>query len=520
MALSKAAAGGCVLDRAVPGPASAGLRWGSRVMCAGEDDAKQFTYADLREHASRSDAWIAVHGKVYDVTTFARRHPGGEIIYQGLGIDATILFEAHHNMVGNRKGLEQVLAKHHIGHLAGYKPVAKFDSPFATAVLERVRSYVDKRTAEAWWIGRRWDALSTLSGCVFFAVFSLLAWRIFATAWLPYYAALGVFMSAGHVLGHAANHYSLSEYSAVNGAVSCICTNLWGLRETHWTFSHLISHHCYNYAERDYMIEQHVPTRYFRTRPEEPWKPAYRYQHWVYVLSPAMAFVMGAMRWDCAPWCVAAPVLVPLLKALGALRSGESTVAAPQFTASGSTHAASELRPDEAGVGMNKKFVVRESAGQALLSLAIANCLFMPMFLVVGRREGWLYAFLAQSLLFGMQSATVIKSLLVQHLSEEIVLKTEMTAEDDWYAMQCEASTSVRGPFLRRFMSYGIDYQTEHHMFPCMSPQLLHEVAPIVQATAEEFGVLYHAFPNLSAAQRSVFQRFKNLSVKPADLVQ
>jgi cytochrome b involved in lipid metabolism len=37
---------------------------------------KIFTYADLREHRTSTSAWMAVHGKVYDVTSFISRHPG------------------------------------------------------------------------------------------------------------------------------------------------------------------------------------------------------------------------------------------------------------------------------------------------------------------------------------------------------------------------------------------------------------------------------------------------------------
>lgn len=135
---------------------------------------------------------------------------------------------------------------------------------------------------------------------------------------MVYASLLSLVMAIGHLAGHAGNHHSLSEYSFVNKAISKFCTNTWGLREQYWTFSHLISHHCYNYADRDYMLEQHVPTRYFRIRPEDPYRPLHKYQHYFYMFSPAMAFVIGALRWDCAPWCFVAPVAVPMLTKLGA----------------------------------------------------------------------------------------------------------------------------------------------------------------------------------------------------------
>lgn len=69
---------------------------------------------------------------------------------------------------------------------------------------------------------------------------------------------LSMIMAIGHLAGHAGNHWSLSSGDFVNKYTSLLCTCLWGLREKYWEFSHLISHHCYNYTERDYIMEQHV----------------------------------------------------------------------------------------------------------------------------------------------------------------------------------------------------------------------------------------------------------------------
>ena len=40
--------------------------------------------------------WIIVKGKVYDVTDFAVKHPGGRVIYTYGGKDATDVFTAFH----------------------------------------------------------------------------------------------------------------------------------------------------------------------------------------------------------------------------------------------------------------------------------------------------------------------------------------------------------------------------------------------------------------------------------------
>lgn len=39
---------------------------------------KQFTWEELGKHNVRTDCWLAVRGKVYDVTSWIEKHPGGE----------------------------------------------------------------------------------------------------------------------------------------------------------------------------------------------------------------------------------------------------------------------------------------------------------------------------------------------------------------------------------------------------------------------------------------------------------
>ncbi len=50
------------------------------------------TLQELSKHNSRNDCWMAINGKVYDVTSFIEEHPGGEAILQGCGKDATNLY--------------------------------------------------------------------------------------------------------------------------------------------------------------------------------------------------------------------------------------------------------------------------------------------------------------------------------------------------------------------------------------------------------------------------------------------
>jgi cytochrome b involved in lipid metabolism len=49
---------------------------------------------ELGAHASRGDCWTAIHGKVYDVTSFLDQHPGGaKVMLKYAGIDSSQAFD-------------------------------------------------------------------------------------------------------------------------------------------------------------------------------------------------------------------------------------------------------------------------------------------------------------------------------------------------------------------------------------------------------------------------------------------
>ena len=57
------------------------------------------TLEELAKHKTFDDAWIGFNGKVYDMTFYLGKHPGGDIIKAGFGKDATKLFNKYHQWV-------------------------------------------------------------------------------------------------------------------------------------------------------------------------------------------------------------------------------------------------------------------------------------------------------------------------------------------------------------------------------------------------------------------------------------
>jgi cytochrome-b5 reductase len=85
------------------------------------------TVEELKKHNTKDDCWIAIRGKVYNITKYLDYHPGGvpELI-RGAGIDGTKLFDEYHPWVN----IEQLLAKCYIGPLKS--PTLDFN-PFELA---------------------------------------------------------------------------------------------------------------------------------------------------------------------------------------------------------------------------------------------------------------------------------------------------------------------------------------------------------------------------------------------------
>eukprot|EP00475_Leptophrys_vorax_P031589 TRINITY_DN4788_c0_g1_i1.p1 TRINITY_DN4788_c0_g1~~TRINITY_DN4788_c0_g1_i1.p1 ORF type:complete len:455 (+),score=33.60 TRINITY_DN4788_c0_g1_i1:94-1458(+) len=81
-----------------------------RVAAGGK--TKQYTLEEVSKHNRRGDAWVVVNNKVYDVSTFAERHPGGRVIFSVAGRNATDVFAAFH-----KPTTRAFLAQFHIGDL-------------------------------------------------------------------------------------------------------------------------------------------------------------------------------------------------------------------------------------------------------------------------------------------------------------------------------------------------------------------------------------------------------------------
>lgn len=57
---------------------------------ANTDDLRQYTWNEIGQHASKTDRWLVIDKRVYDITRWTK-HPGGQnVLKHYAGQDATV----------------------------------------------------------------------------------------------------------------------------------------------------------------------------------------------------------------------------------------------------------------------------------------------------------------------------------------------------------------------------------------------------------------------------------------------
>ncbi|KAM9377423.1 LOW QUALITY PROTEIN: acyl-CoA 6-desaturase [Pholidichthys leucotaenia] len=102
-----------------------------------------YTWEEVQGHCSRSDQWLVIDRKVYNITQWAKRHPGGfRVISHYAGEDATEAFTAFHP---DQKFVHKFLKPLLIGELAATEPSQDRDKNAAIIQdFKTLRAQVEK----------------------------------------------------------------------------------------------------------------------------------------------------------------------------------------------------------------------------------------------------------------------------------------------------------------------------------------------------------------------------------------
>ena len=81
------------------------------------DGVKTYTLAEVSTHAVEGNCWTVVRGKVFDISSFTSKHPGGSGILKGCGIDSTQVFEKRANGTPHPEKAWEALQQYYLGDL-------------------------------------------------------------------------------------------------------------------------------------------------------------------------------------------------------------------------------------------------------------------------------------------------------------------------------------------------------------------------------------------------------------------
>jgi linoleoyl-CoA desaturase len=274
---------------------------------------------------------------------------------------------------------------------------------------------------------------------------------------------------------HDANHGGYSAKPWVNNLLG-LSLNMIGGNAFNWKLQHNVLHHTFtNVHEVD---EDISPRGVLRMAPESEWKPIHRFQHWyAWLLYGLLTFV----------WI--------LFKDFSRLARYASNGLAAKQKAS--------VTNEWIILVITKIIYIGYILVIPALVLPVAFWQIFLGFTIMHYISGFIL-----SIIF--QPAHVIEG------TEYPVPDTNGNLENNWAIHQMHTTTNFAQKS-RIFSWYvgGLNFQVEHHLFPQICHVHYKKIAPIVEATANEFGVPYKKKETFVGALAAHWRLMKELGKKP-----
>jgi fatty acid desaturase/predicted heme/steroid binding protein len=425
------------------------------------------TWEELSTHNSKEDCWVAVDGKVYDVTSWIPKHPGGtDVLTLSAGRDITNMFESYHPFSGELT--TSILKKYYVCDVADTElPRYTTKSPLYDTLRKRVGDYFKQNKIDpknSWSnIGRMITIYVLLFSLYYLAHFvNLNSVLLTALAAIMYGCAQALFSM--HIL-HDASHCAVTHSPTAWRFIGVTFDFLIGGSFFAWLHQHSLGHHLYTNvrgADPD-LGEGEVDFR--RVSPAQSWRPIYKYQHYY------------------------APVLYGLLPFKARVIDSDTFI--------------SRVNGRIRVLNPSLFYVITYLMGKVSF---IVFRLVLPLFVMsLGRLM--LTFFLAEFVLgyyltFVFQVSHVATNL--DFLATPLPPAPPAKIDEDWAVSQLKTTQDYsHNGAVATFLTGALNYQVVHHLFPTISQVHLPAVAPIVMETCKEFGVKYHVLPNFYAAFRS-----------------
>ena len=406
---------------------------------------RRYAMEEVAKHAARDDLWIVIDGRVYDVTKFVDRHPGGVLpLVDMAGKDCTDAFANYHAA----KVYSQMLPAFLVGEVAPGYEIPEHVAAFRAARQELLRRGLFQTSAAYYAKLGAWLAL-LLAGGLYLSVGCATAGAHLAGA-----ATVGIFWQQLAGLGHDLGHSGVSHRFRRDHLAGSLLASLMGISTSWWKRNHNTHHIVCNSVEHDPDI-QHMPFLAVTPaifRAPRFWSTYYR--KWV--------SMDGAARW-----------LVSRQHLLFYVVMG---VARFNLYVQSWVHL----------LTCTERLYYRRVEIVALLAYAgwvVAVAASMPS---RGETAGWL---LVSHTVAGLLHVQITISHFAMHTYSGRAYNDET---DEWYVTQCKTTMNVATPRALDWVHIGLQFQIEHHLFPRLPRHNLRHARALVRPICSRFGIEYH----------------------------
>ncbi|NXF90614.1 FADS2 desaturase, partial [Eubucco bourcierii] len=401
-----------------------------------EGQPRFYTWEEIQKHNLRTDKWLVIERKVYNVTKWAKRHPGGQrVISHCAGEDATDAFQAFHiNPTLVRKFLKPLL----IGELAPGEPSQDRDKN--PQLVEDFRTL--RKTAE--------DMNLFRASPLFFSLYlghilamEVLAWLMvlyFGTGWITTLILACILTTAQAQAGwlqHDFGHLSVFKKSSWNHIIhKFVIGHLKGASANWWNHRH---------------FQHHVKPNIFTKDPDV------NMLH-IFVLGDTQPVEYGKKKLKYLPYNHQHEYFFLTRILLSFLVPGAHTLPNPITFMQGWT------------LPECLRTVSSQLTGRVIHE---GNCL--------ERRR--LKRFL--------ESHWFVWVTQMNHIPMEI----DSEKHRDWLSSQMAATCNIEQSFFNDWFTGHLNFQIEHHLFPTMPRHNFWKVKPLVKSLCAKYGVQYEEKP-------------------------
>jgi len=390
---------------------------------------------------------VCIDGIIYDISSF--EHPGGDSVKLFGGNDVTVQYKMIHPY-HTTKHLEKMKV---VGRVPDYAPEYKWDTPFEREIKQEVFKIVRR--------GREFGT----KGYFFRAAFYLTVFFYLKYLWMQkssYTLAIVYGISMGLIglnVQHDANHGAASKKVWVNELLGVgadlIGGSKWLWMEKHWT------HHSYtNHRDKDPDGLAAEPLLLFNdydlSNPKRAWYHAYQAFYLVLLL--------------CGYW-ISAVLDVPMIWNL----QDQGTLAVG-------------VRLDNDWISSQRKYAI------SLRIFYLVCNIFIPLY------NDFSLTTLSHINVMGISGSLTLGLLFTlshnfENADRDPTKENRESGEPVcWFKSQVETS-STYGSFVSGYLTGGLNFQVEHHLFPRMSSAWYPYIAPKVREICKKHNVRYAYYP-------------------------